>query len=188
MLKTIVNYINGRYGSKKGFLSRVKFSLGYRVGQYKTLCSVRWSEVERLVFICSGNICRSPLAAVQAQVLGIDATSYGLHCTDGHPADPRAIAFGHSHDLELDLHRTRHIKHYQPKAGDLLIGMEPRHAEELISIYGVNNPPITVAGVWLDSPNPYIHDPFSSPPEYFARCELEVIRAVRNIKKKMGAH
>ena len=46
----------------------------------------------RLVFVCSGNICRSPFAAEYARALGLPSASFGLHADDGAAANPQALA------------------------------------------------------------------------------------------------
>jgi protein-tyrosine phosphatase len=69
-----------------------------------------------VLFVCLGNICRSPLAeaALRAQAvaqglaLTIDsAGTSGLHA--GQPADPRAIAEAARHGIDLSAHRARQV-------------------------------------------------------------------------------
>jgi protein-tyrosine phosphatase len=69
-----------------------------------------------VLFVCLGNICRSPLAeaALRAQAvanglaLTIDsAGTSALHA--GNPADPRAIAEAARHGIDLSAHRARQV-------------------------------------------------------------------------------
>jgi Low molecular weight phosphotyrosine protein phosphatase len=50
-----------------------------------------WRNCERVVFVCTGNICRSPYAEAAARAHGINAVSCGTHTRTGLPADPVAI-------------------------------------------------------------------------------------------------
>ena len=70
MLKAIGGLINNRYGSKRGFVRYWRGRAAALAGQYDGLRAVDWDRVERLVFMCTGNICRSPLAAVYAESQG----------------------------------------------------------------------------------------------------------------------
>ena len=39
---------------------------------------IKWEDVDRLVFVCTGNICRSAYAEYKARSLGMSATSFGI--------------------------------------------------------------------------------------------------------------
>ncbi|WP_353228553.1 low molecular weight protein-tyrosine-phosphatase [Novosphingobium sp.] len=69
-----------------------------------------------VLFVCLGNICRSPLAEAAlraeavAQGLALTIASAGtsaLHA--GEPADPRALAEARNHGIDLSYHRARQV-------------------------------------------------------------------------------
>lgn len=71
-----------------------------------------------LVFACTGNICRSPLAKVYADhalvASGLarvfDTDSVGTHAWHGgEPADPRSVALAREFGLDLEPHRARRV-------------------------------------------------------------------------------
>lgn len=177
-------YIKNRFGSRRGLMNAFIHAVRLRLGKYRAYQDIKLEEIKRLVFICSGNICRSPLAEYAAKNKGVDAVSYGLHCRGNDPADPRALNYGKSAGIDLIPHVTRNIKNYEPQEGDLLIGMEPAHAIELEVLFG-NKVPITLVGLWLDKKKTYIHDPYGCCPEYFDFCELQVVLAVESLIKKL---
>lgn len=189
MLESIVHYINKNYGSKRGLLNHVSFLLRYRCGRYRDLETVEWERVERLIFVCAGNICRSPLAWICATKLGIESESFGLTGGDGFSADPRAIQFANEHGLDLTAHVTRNIQNYEPRSGDFIIGMEPAHAESLKKYCTNKGVQLTLAGFWLDHPKPYIHDPYSANIIFFNKCERQIIRSVHGMARRLrGEH
>ncbi len=70
----------------------------------------------RVLFVCMGNICRSPLAAAALRAhaseagLRIEVESAGTHDYHvGEGADPRAIAAGRNRGYDLAGHRARRI-------------------------------------------------------------------------------
>jgi len=167
-----------RFGSKKGFVRYLQHGLVALIGGYRQFPRVRPDKGRRLVFICSGNICRSPLAEVYAASLGWRAASCGLHCGDSYPADPRARAFAKRCGLDLDQHKTIHVTDFRFNADDLIVVMEPAHLEGFQQAVG-DSYQLLLAGKYCKPANPYIHDPFNCCAEYFERCEKKVMESVR---------
>lgn len=156
-----------------------------RMGDFDRYKNVTINDVQRLVFICAGNICRSPLAEAVARDAGITTASFGLECRGGDKADPRAIAYAVSKGLDLDQHITRNISDYVPQAGDLLLGMEPCHAKALEELFGPATM-ISLIGLWLPDSKAYIHDPYNTNEIFFSRCEDEVTNATLALVTRMG--
>lgn len=184
MLERIKTCINDNYGSRRGLLRHVVCSLQYHAGGYRRYQQIDWERVERLVFVCHGNICRSPLGEIVARKAGVSAVSYGLRCRDGATANPRATRYADSIGLSLADHRTQNIQHYSPLASDLIVVMEPEH---LVSL-GLENSKaqITLAGLWQRRPNPYIHDPYCSSDAFFILCESRVRAAAESIAGRLA--
>lgn len=171
--------VYNNYGSKRGLLRYYYYQFGLLSGQMRAYRQIDWAAARRLVFVCMGNICRSPLAEAYAREQGRDTISFGLNCSDDYPADPRAVAFAEQQGLDLQPHRTTHIRHYQPQSSDVLIGMEPAHADMLKQLYPQST--ITLAGLWLPKPRAYIHDPFNTNVQFFNYCEQQVMAGVGGI-------
>lgn len=169
-----------RFGSRKGFLRFCYHWIVFRLGGYRDFTRLSALNGQRLVFICSGNICRSPLAEVYARSLGRDAASCGLNCGDGFPADARAIGFAASHGLSLENHKTVNVKDFEFRNDDLIIVMEPGQISEFQEKV---SPAYTIglAGTYCETPVPYIHDPFNCNDEFFKYCEKNVMESVRGI-------
>ncbi|MBZ2167852.1 hypothetical protein K8I84_03670 [Marinobacter sp. F4216] len=165
------------FGSKNGLMRFIGHGILATVGAYRRYPAAKPDENQRLVFICSGNICRSPLAEVYARSLGREARSCGLDCTDGHPADPRARKFAAANGLSLDDHVTVNAKNFEFQDSDLIVVMEPSHIDSFQRRVGPSHA-LALAGAYCSPPNPYIHDPFNCSDEFFVRCEQKVMEAV----------
>jgi protein-tyrosine-phosphatase len=88
-----------------------------------------------ILFVCTGNICRSPLAAAIARRelartghLGIGVGSAGTFALVGSAATGDAIAVAEEHGLGLAGHRARQLTPELAAAAGLVVGMEPEHA------------------------------------------------------------
>ena len=96
--------------------------------------------MNRLLFVCMGNICRSPLAAAVAQdelarqglARAFTVESRGTHTYfGGQPADPRAIAVAALAGLDLGAHRARQVGADDFRRGDLLLVMDRRNLSDV---------------------------------------------------------
>lgn len=95
----------------------------------------------RILFVCSGNICRSPLAeaifksmadeaGLSSRFLVDSAGTHGFH--EGDPADPRTRRVGRAHGLAVDS-IARPVKDQDFHAFDLIIAMDRGHRRELMA-------------------------------------------------------
>jgi len=175
-------FINNRFGSKKGLLNSLKFGIYLLAGKYNFATHLDFNVINRFVFVCSGNICRSPLGEIVIKEMGGNSISFGLDTRGGDKADPRIVAFGKNNGLDLSKHITQRVDQYTPQSGDLLIGMEPSHLAKLQTLFPNNQ--ITSLGLWLPFKRVYLHDPYSANIEYFNRCAKEIVLASRIFYKK----
>ena len=92
---------------------------------------------ERIVFVCTGNTCRSPLAAALATTmfaergLPIAATSAGLAARRGQPVEPQALAVASRRGLDLGAHRARSVQDVRDGPGTLWLTMTAGQVGEL---------------------------------------------------------
>jgi protein-tyrosine-phosphatase len=87
-----------------------------------------------ILFVCTGNICRSPLAEallrreVAARDLdGVQVASAGTGAWDGAPASEGAYLIGLEHELDLSAHRARLLTRDMVRSADLIFTMSRHH-------------------------------------------------------------
>ena len=96
--------------------------------------------MKKIVFVCSGNICRSPLAAGMAkaklEAVGIpaDVTSAGTLQINGQPAAPNAIFAGELIGIDITSHISQGISLQMVSIADYLVAMAPHHANGLAEL------------------------------------------------------
>ena len=142
----------------------------------------------RLVLLCTGNTCRSPLAAAAfREELGPDAEqvevlSAGTAASDGQPASAGASEAAARVGLDLTAHRSR-----RPDAGllsdaDLVLVMEPGHAR-VAEALGADPRRTHVLSEWPEPGDPAlaVSDPFGGSLEAYEECLGRIRRHVRRI-------
>ena len=191
MKKRFSGWIEDQYGSKRGLVRQLKYQLLLQSGFFRKERHIDFRSSGRLVFVCSGNICRSPVAEYYAKSIGLNARSCGLHCPEGDPADPRAIDFAYRQGIDMRHHKTSNISEYQPEAGDVLLVMEPRQLRELKSVLSpsalASDVQCSILPLFAEQPSAYLHDPYNSSPDFFDRCERQVMAAVDGIARRMNS-
>ena len=92
-----------------------------------------------ILFVCTGNICRSPMASVlfnskigsRADQQGWDVRSAGTRAVNGAPASINAREVMKAWGLDLSLHLSRPVSDDLIRSSDLVLTMERDHKEEL---------------------------------------------------------
>jgi protein-tyrosine phosphatase len=97
----------------------------------------------RILFVCMGNICRSPTAegafkhvlAERAPDLSIRADSAGTHAYHvGHPPDPRAQRAAERRGIDLSEQKARRVQEEDFASFDLVIAMDELNLEVLVEL------------------------------------------------------
>lgn len=175
--------INEKYGGKRAWLRTHAYRLMDGLwllpsGPAKS----RFLEFKRLVFVCQGNICRSPYGEARARQLGISSASFGLSADNGKEANLSAARVARQRGLALDHHSATHLSKFSFEAGDLLLAFEPQQLAELASSPVL--PEYIAAdllGRWCSPSVPYLHDPYGLSDAYFNTCFDRIDQALARL-------
>ena len=94
---------------------------------------------KRVIFVCSGNICRSPIAEAllasrnSAQELSLASGSAGTLGIEDHAANPDAVRALEETGLNLKNHRSRAITDELLVKAFAIVVMAPEHEEYLLN-------------------------------------------------------
>lgn len=97
----------------------------------------------RILFVCTGNTCRSALAEaiarkviVERGLADVEVNSAGTSAWDGAPASDGALLVGMERGLDLSQHRAQMLTRELLKETDLILAMGPHHLERIEALGG----------------------------------------------------
>src|SRR5437764_10905450 len=97
---------------------------------------------QHVLFVCTGNICRSPLAAalleraLKERGIDVTVTSAGTGAWDGAPASEGAYLVGLERGLDLSSHRARLLTRELVENADLILTMARHHRARVDELGG----------------------------------------------------
>ncbi|HKT98700.1 MAG TPA: low molecular weight protein-tyrosine-phosphatase [Paraburkholderia sp.] len=93
--------------------------------------------IDRVLVVCEGNICRSPLAcAMLAQALpDIGFSSAGTHALVGEGADPLVLEMARERGVQLEEHVATALTDEQVRAADLILTMTKVQREQIEHVW-----------------------------------------------------
>lgn len=142
----------------------------------------------RILFVCTGNTCRSPLAAAALRdELGEDAgrveiASAGTAAWEGQPPTPESAVVAAGEGLELSGHRSRRVTPALLRGADLVLVMDHGHLSAVRSL-GADPERTHVLSEWPEpgEPDLPISDPFGGSLEAYEECWRRIRRHVKRV-------
>lgn len=157
-----------------------------------------------LLFVCTGNTCRSPLAEAAWRRFGdhnITASSAGLAATTGAPVSAHSARVAQGWNENLGNHRARRVNEALATKADYLIAMTAAHAHELRTRFPRSKvlvlgdfatseemPPTGVASelqTLIGEASGDILDPIGGSLEAYQECGAHIERAVKALARAL---
>jgi protein-tyrosine phosphatase len=119
--------------------------------------------LDRVLIVCVGNICRSPMAEVLlrhrlAEGRTIAVGSAGLAAAVGSPINPLAESVLALHGLSGKSHLARQIDGFLIENADIVLAMDKRQRSALLALAPSARNKVFLLGKWQDDaeiPDPY---------------------------------
>ncbi|HVG44278.1 MAG TPA: low molecular weight protein arginine phosphatase [Longimicrobium sp.] len=126
------------------------------------------TTVFRILFVCTGNTCRSPLAeGIARDEIGrrgwkhVEVASAGLSAGEGQRATRAGVVVAGRAGIDLKKHRSRQLTPALAASADLILAMGPGHVAELRRL-GAGERAATLGdfAAGAEGVGPAVQDPF----------------------------
>lgn len=121
-------------------------------------------QPRKILFLCYGNICRSPLAAALAEpkLGGIEIESAGFHDQTGRSCPEKILHIAASFGVDLSQHRSTRVTREQLRDADLVIAMDLENLELLKREFPEALSRTTLLGLFAHPATMAIADPYNA--------------------------
>ncbi|GEM_PF-3336484 len=146
------------------------------------------SQPSHILFVCSGNICRSAYAAAKlkqlSQGMNIKIASAGTLRIVGRKAAPDMIDTARENGVALEDHRSSALSKLLIDSADIIFAMEPMHSARIAEISPDASKRIRLLGLFLNEPTDTIEDPMGQAPEVYRSVAALIDEALTNWFKR----
>lgn len=153
----------------------------------------------RLLFVCTGNTCRSLMAEFLASKIlrhlnledKFEVSSAGLAAFPGAPASPGACAVLSREGIDVSDHRARQLTEEMVHSADLILTMTAAQKQHLVDLFPEDAEKIFILKEFAQGSPPDteesldIIDPFGQPESVYQECADELVQVIEQAIKRI---
>jgi protein arginine phosphatase len=152
-------------------------------------------EARSFVFVCFGNIMRSPMAErlfrralTEHGIEGILVQSAGIHATPGSEAHPRSKVAARELGLPLEDHRSQLLTAQMVEEADVIFAMDFQNKAELLALFPQGEHKIFMLGAYSDAVGHRceIADPYFGDQDEARRCYRLLQTCIENLAASLA--
>lgn len=142
----------------------------------------------RLLFVCYGNICRSPFAARYAArtLPAARITSSGFHDQDGRGSPSHLLEAAAMMDVDLANHRSTRLTEAMMAEADLVLVMDLANFESVLSKFPHASGKVVAVGLFAAEPTLEIEDPYQLSLEGTLRVLRSIASGIDGLATRLG--
>jgi protein-tyrosine-phosphatase/predicted ATP-grasp superfamily ATP-dependent carboligase len=145
----------------------------------------RSTRPNHLLFICYGNICRSPIAEhlARAKLRGVQVSSAGLYDIEGRQCPQKIVRIAANMGLDLATFRSRSLSQPLIDQADLILIMDVENYSELAKRYPHARYRTAALGLFASKPTVSIPDPYTLSEEKTVEVSKQIESAIAGLKR-----
>ena len=138
-----------------------------------------------ILFVCTGNTCRSPMAAAIAnkvfctQGIAASAVSCGVYAQNGFAASSNAVQAMKSYDLSITEHQSKKITKKAVESAHIVVTMTKNHKILILSEYKRHADKIFTLAELCDDKD--IGDPFGGDETMYLNCAAQIKNCIEKL-------
>jgi protein-tyrosine-phosphatase len=148
----------------------------------------------RILFVCTGNTCRSALAdAIARKVIverglsEVEVQSAGTSAWDGAPASDGALLVGMERSIDLSQHRAQTLTRELVRDADLILAMGPHHLERIEALGGAGKSYLVTEFASHGASARPVNDPIGGELDVYRATADELEQEVRRVFDRITA-
>ncbi len=142
----------------------------------------------KILFLCYGNICRSPVAErlAASRLPGLDITSAGFHAIDKRPCSGFIQDMSAGLGINVVDHRSRQVRAEELDAADLILVMDMQNFMQLKQISPDAVRRTTFLGLFSKHPILNLRDPYELPEREAVQTLTQIAASVDGLCRVLG--
>lgn len=144
-----------------------------------------------ILFVCTGNTCRSPMAeGLFKKIAGdndfeceLNIYSGGMNANEGEGANPKAVAVLEEYDVDISEHRAKNVDAQTIADADLILTMTASHKDMLLYLFGGAAEEKTFTLLEYAGENGDIADPYGGDINVYKKCAKEIYDALLKVNE-----